>query len=90
MEKTSITMTDAHYALANEAIEAGEYASMSELIRDALRQWEHKRELRTLEYESLKAFIQEGIDDLNAGRTVPFDIEDIKRRGRERLATQGK
>tara|TARA_R110000772_G_scaffold158266_4_gene269493 strand:+ start:9389 stop:9661 length:273 start_codon:yes stop_codon:yes gene_type:complete len=90
MEKTSISLTEAHYALANQALEAGEYASMSELIRDAMREWGRKRQMRALEIESLREFIKAGVDDIAAGRTVPFDADDIKRRGRERLVNKEK
>lgn len=41
-----------------------------------------------LTHEQLKAELQKGIDDIEAGRVAPLDIEDIKRRGRERLAAQ--
>jgi hypothetical protein len=34
----------------------------------------------------LKAELQIGIDELDAGLGRPLDIDDIKRRGRERLA----
>ena len=35
---------------------------------------------------TLRAELQVGIDELDAGLGRPLDIEDIKRRGRERLA----
>ena len=40
-----------------------------------------------LTVEQLKSLIEEGVAD--AGRFEPFDVEDVKRRGRERLAARG-
>lgn len=88
MEKASITLTKAHHDLAHSAIQSGEYASLSEVVRDALREWERKRQMRQMELESLREFIREGINSLDNGQTIPFDIEEIKRRGRERLASK--
>lgn len=38
--------------------------------------------------EELRAEIQKGLDDIAAGRVKPLDVEDIRRRGRERLAAR--
>ena len=38
----------------------------------------------------LKHALQKGVDSVEQGRTVPFDPEDVKRRGRARLATRKK
>jgi antitoxin ParD1/3/4 len=45
-----------------EAVASGEYASASEVVRDALRAWTHKRRLETLELGELRQLIQEGAD----------------------------
>ena len=37
--KISISLTDAHARLLNEAVASGDYASSSEVIREALREW---------------------------------------------------
>lgn len=41
---------------------------------------------RIAAFEQLRADIQIGIDQLDAGLGRPLDIEDVIRRGRERLA----
>lgn len=41
--------------------------------------------LTRAEFEQL---IAEGLPDADAGRLVPFDFEDIRRRGREQLAAR--
>ncbi len=90
MEKASVTLTKLHYNAAMRAIEAGEYASLSEVIRDALREWERKRQSRHIELEALRAEIAAGMTALAEGRVQDFDAGDIIRRGRERLAAKGK
>jgi antitoxin ParD1/3/4 len=37
--KLSISVTDAHAKLIEEAVDSGEYASASEVVRAALRRW---------------------------------------------------
>lgn len=49
MEKASITLTDAHHQLLHSVVESGEYAMVSEAIRDALGHWERNRVARELE-----------------------------------------
>ncbi|WP_373486886.1 type II toxin-antitoxin system ParD family antitoxin [Blastomonas sp.] len=90
MEKTSITLTDTHHRLLHAAVAAGEYASVSEAIRDALRDWESQRRLREAELEDLRREIQKGIDDIEAGRVVAWDAEAFKARGRVRLEARRK
>ncbi|MCJ2187890.1 ribbon-helix-helix domain-containing protein [Novosphingobium beihaiensis] len=85
MEKASITITDAHFRLAQDAIKAGEYASLSEVIREAMREWEYKRERREAALESLRRDVDEALADRDAGRMSEFDPDDIIMRGRERL-----
>ncbi|MER9304575.1 type II toxin-antitoxin system ParD family antitoxin [Mesorhizobium sp. M0496] len=43
-------------------VAAGEYASASEVIRDALRQWKDRRDLHGYTVEELRRLVQEGID----------------------------
>jgi antitoxin ParD1/3/4 len=43
-EKISITMTSEMLRLIRESVEAGEYASTGEVIRDAMRLWQRRRE----------------------------------------------
>ena len=51
----SIALPPEMAATVRQAVEAGEYASNSEVIREALRDWSYQRDLR-----------QRGLDDLRA------------------------
>jgi antitoxin ParD1/3/4 len=46
--KISISLTDEHARLVTEAVASGDYASSSEVIREALREWRGKRLLGQL------------------------------------------
>ena len=45
-EKISIALPPEMVAVVRGAVATGEYASSSEVVRDALRDWTHKRSLR--------------------------------------------
>jgi antitoxin ParD1/3/4 len=84
VEKLSIALTPEFAADIRRVIADGEYASTSEVIRDALRTWKQVRESRAVAVEELRRLWRDGASD-EAGS--PLDAEDIKRRGRERLAS---
>lgn len=83
VEKLSIALTPEFAADIRQAIATGEYASTSEVVRDALRAWKQIRQGREVAIEGLRRLWQEGVD---SGAGEPLDAEEIKRRGRERLA----
>lgn len=62
VDKRSITLSPELAAAVDGAVEAGEYASASEVIRDALRLWKERRDLYGYSLEELRALIQQGID----------------------------
>ena len=61
------------------AVQAGEYASSGEIIREALRDWRHKRALQEQELGELRAQVQNGLTDNAAGRVRDFDAARIIR-----------
>jgi antitoxin ParD1/3/4 len=67
VEKLSIALPQEMADLLRKAVESGEYASSSEVVREALRAWKRKRDLETLELGELRRLIQEGI---NSGPSV--------------------
>lgn len=84
IERLTITLTPEIAEAVRAAVAAGEYASSSEVIREALRDWRHKRALQRHELAELREEIQRGIDDLEAGRVRDFDPERIIQTGRQR------
>ncbi len=71
--------------LVKGKVERGLYKSVSEVMREALRLLEERDQLRELRLDELRRDIQKGID---SGTSTPLDIEEIKARGRKRLAAQ--
>ena len=61
IDKISVAVTREQHAKIKAAIARGDYASTSEVIRTALREWELKEELRRLEGERLGRLWDEGI-----------------------------
>ena len=75
-------------ALIKDAVAGGGYASSSEVIREAMRDWKVKRALQIQEFASLKADLDKGFTDLAAGRTKEFDLRRVVKRGRKLLASR--
>ncbi|MBK1836070.1 ribbon-helix-helix protein, CopG family [Azospirillum sp. YIM B02556] len=82
IERLTITLPAAMAAAVKGAVAGGDYASSSEVIREALRDWVVKHALQRQELASLKADIDRGIADLAAGRLTDFDADRIAERGK--------
>jgi antitoxin ParD1/3/4 len=86
IERMTITLPSDMAAIVKAAVEGGDYASSSEVVREALRDWKMKRALRMQELTSLQADIDRGLADLAEGRVQDFDSARIIERGRTLLA----
>lgn len=62
VEKLSIALTPDMAAEVRAAVEHGDYASVSEVVREALRDWRLRRKIETLETEELRRLVREGMD----------------------------
>ena len=85
VEKVSIALTPEMAAVVRQAVESGDYASNSEIVREALRDWKLKRTLRQQEVEELHRLWQEG---LHSGPSRFADVTDLKAEARRRLEAQ--
>lgn len=83
VDKRSITLSPELAAAVDGAVDAGEYASASEVIRDALRLWKERRDLFGYTIEELRTLIQEGID---SGPGQFDSMDQLKAEARRRLA----
>lgn len=61
MRTLTVSLTSQQAARLQSAIDDGGYASNSEIVRDALRLWEQREELRSLEMEYLKRAYADGM-----------------------------
>jgi antitoxin ParD1/3/4 len=83
VEKFSIALTSEQAALVRQVVENGEYASSSEVIRDALREWKLKRDFQQTEVAELRRLWNEG---LKSGPGKLSGMKAIKAEARRRLA----
>ena len=90
IERLTITLPSDMAAIVKDAVAGGDYASSSEVVRDALRDWKVKRALQLQELSALKADIDKGLADLVEGRARDFDAERIIERGRKLLASRSR
>ena len=75
-EKISVSLTDEHARLLQDAVKSGDYASSSEVVREALREWKSRRLLGRMWDEGIAS----GPDE--PGST----IDEIKAEARRRKA----
>jgi len=80
VEKVSIALTAEMAATVRAAVSAGEYASSSEVVREALRDWTQRRTLRQRETEILRQLWEEGIA---SGPGEILDMNEIKQKARQ-------
>jgi antitoxin ParD1/3/4 len=90
IERLTITLPAEMAGLVKGAVDDGDYASTSEVIREALRDWKLKREVRLRQLAELKADIDRGLGDVVEGRLANFDAQRIIARGRKLLTARSK
>jgi antitoxin ParD1/3/4 len=88
IERMTITLPSDMAAVVKGAVEGGDYASSSEVVREALRDWKMKRALQLQELAALKVDIDKGLTDLAEGRVKDFDAGRIIERGRKLLVSR--
>jgi antitoxin ParD1/3/4 len=80
IEKLSIALPSEMAATVRRAVEIGEYSSNSEVIRDALRDWTHKRKLREQSLSDLRKLWQEAVADDSDGLDPDPVFDRLERR----------
>jgi len=70
VQKISIALPPTMVDLLRDAVDRGEYASSSEVVREALRDWHHKRSLQKQGIRDLRKLWQEALADKSSGRTA--------------------
>ncbi len=77
-----VSLTSKLEGMVKKLVKTGRYSSASEVVRDGLRLIDEREQLRHIKLQALKEAIKEGRE---SGESIPFDAEDIIKRGRERL-----
>ncbi len=85
VEKVSISLTQQHADVLRDAVESGAYASSSEVVREALRDWSAKWLARRADIEKLRALWAEG---KASGPAVDIDFEEALAEARMRANSE--
>lgn len=80
IEKLSIALPTEMAAVVRQAVEAGEYSSQSEVVRDALRDWQHKRNLRSHGLLELRKAWLEAVADDSEGEDPATVLDALERK----------
>lgn len=85
VEKISIALTPQLAEAVRVAVDTGDYATNSEVIREALRLWQARRDLRAPRLAELRALVQEGLDSGPPEPRPPLEeaLADLRRRFEE-------
>jgi antitoxin ParD1/3/4 len=75
LERITVTMPEEMVAKLRAAVESGEYATTSEIVREALRDWEEYQQRRQAKLEKLRELIREGMESESLdGETVLAEL----------------
>lgn len=88
IERLTVTMPPELAAIIQQAVATGDYASTSEVVREAVRDWKAKRTLQLEQLAALKNDIDKGLADVAAGRVSEFNPNEVIARGKKLLATR--
>ncbi len=70
VERMTITVPSETAEILRQAVTAGEYASTSEVVCEALREWMRRRDAEQRNLEALRVAIKAGLD---SGPGLPAD-----------------
>ncbi len=92
MATMNISLTPQLEAQVRGMVRSGQYASVSEVVRAALRLLEHQEKLKKIQLKELREDVMAGANQYEGGEYSELTddtFEELKKRGRERLKTQG-
>ena len=83
VEKISIALPAEMVAVVRQAVETGEYASSSEVVRDALRDWTQERSVRQQQgINELRRVWHQAVEDKSPGVSVKQVLNRLERKYR--------
>ena len=88
MTIVAISLKDEDRNFLWEAVKSGRFFSESEVVAAALAEFRLREAIRRAKLDELRAKVQVGIEQADRGEFIAFTAEDVKREGRQRLATQ--
>ena len=85
VEKISIALPREMVSVVRHAVETGEYASSSEVVRDALRDWTQKRGLRQQGIKELREVWRQALENKTPGASVDDVLNRLERKYKARV-----
>lgn len=82
VEKISVALTTQQAAMLRDAVGTGAYATTSEIIREAVRDWSAKWETRQAETRRLRELWDKG---KASGEPTPVDFDVLREEVRQEL-----
>ncbi|MBS1164490.1 MAG: putative transcriptional regulator containing the CopG/Arc/MetJ DNA-binding domain [Proteobacteria bacterium] len=82
VEKMSLALTAQQAAMMRDAVSTGAYATTSEIVREAMRDWETKWMARNEEIRRLRALWDEG---KASGPAQPIDFDELRKEASAKL-----
>ncbi|WP_315799091.1 MULTISPECIES: type II toxin-antitoxin system ParD family antitoxin [unclassified Bradyrhizobium] len=80
VEKLSVALTSEQVSALKTAVESGEYATTSEIVREAVRDWQLKRELCREDVRRPRQAWDEGIA---SGSAAKVDMKQLRTDARD-------
>ena len=84
-EKISITVTPAMKRVLEERVASGEFASASELMREAFRTWQKQQDEHQARVAEIRARIQQSLDDPRPSIPAEDVFENLKKMHAQKL-----
>jgi len=86
-DKLSVLLPPELAKAVRDAVDGERYVVESDVVIDALQDWQVKQKIRAAKLERLRALIEEGLAS-GSEEMAPDEIEQIKREGRALLAAR--
>ncbi len=80
VEKISITLTPEMNRVIKQRVEAGDFASSSELIREALRVWQRREDEHEQKLAAIRGKLQASMDDPRPSLPLDDVFENLRKR----------
>ncbi len=88
MAKMDVSLTPELEEFVQEQIQKGRFDSESEVFRAALRLFQAQDLVNQLRSEKLRQEVRVGLEQARRGEVDTLDVEAIKKRGRDLLASR--
>jgi len=77
MATRNVSLTEMLDTYVEERVRSGSFQNASEVVRDALRLHKARADEEARKEERFRRLIQEGIDDIEAGRSEVIELDDL-------------